>query len=98
MENFLLQFINDNLMIMVAVSYVFGEYLKNSKVKDENIPKYVLVFSIVLCLIKICATREISKLSDILDIIFASITQGTITAGMAVFSNQLIKQNRKKKY
>ena len=48
----ILEFIPQNLMILIASNYCLGIFLKQSKINDKFIPALILVFSVIFsCLI-----------------------------------------------
>lgn len=76
----LIKFVPEQLLIVVAALYVLGMFLKNSsKVADWIIPWVLLIFGIV-------GSIALSGLSAM------AIIQGIICTGVAVLTNQLIKQ------
>lgn len=76
----LIKFVPEELLIVVAALYVLGMFLKNSsKVPDWIIPWVLLIFGIV-------GSIALSGLSAM------AIIQGIICTGVAVLTNQLIKQ------
>jgi hypothetical protein len=76
----ILKYVNENYLIIVAVLYVFGAFLKtSSKVPDWSIPWILLIISILLSV----WTGGFSA---------AVIMQGVLVAGAAVLANQLYKQ------
>lgn len=42
-----LQYIPKNMLVLIPVLYIFGAILKSSKLKDEHIPKALLVSAIL---------------------------------------------------
>ena len=79
----LINFVPEQLLILVAALYIIGVFLKDSKkIKDYLIPWILLTISIGFSI----AINGISA---------TSILQGIICTGVAVLSNQLIKQTLK---
>lgn len=89
------EYIKPELLILIPVLYLIGAAIKRTCIKDELIPFILGLISIVLCLLYIFATGEINSSKDICSIIFASITQGILTAGASVYINQMAKQAKK---
>ncbi len=88
-------YIKPELLILVPVLYIVGVFLKGSKkVDDRNIPLYLGVVGIVLAAVFVSTTVD-GTLSGWIQGLFASVTQGVLLAGMAVYSNQIIKQSSK---
>lgn len=80
MEN-LLNFVPEQLLILVAALYVLGIFMKNSpKVLDWLIPWVLLVVGIIG---SITLQRGFTALA---------VFQGIVATGVAVLTNQLIKQ------
>ncbi|BDR81002.1 phage holin family protein [Clostridium tetani] len=80
MEINLMDYIVEQALILVPVLYILGMMLKNTeKIKDWTIPWILLIIGILgsIALIGLNANAVI---------------QGILTAGVAVFGNQLVKQ------
>lgn len=83
MEN-LIQFVPEQLLILVAALYVIGIFLKASKIADWTIPWILLSVGILGAI-------------GIEGISVMAVIEGIICAGVAVLTNQLIKQTTIKK-
>ncbi|MDB8821364.1 MAG: phage holin family protein [Peptostreptococcus sp.] len=83
MEFNLLNYINEGLVVMIPVLYILGVFLKKSRVRDELIPWFLLVISIVLCGI---IARNVIQ----------GIIQGVLVTGVCVLGSQLYIQTFKK--
>lgn len=80
--------ISSELLITVPVLYLLGMGLKKlSAFPDKFIPVTLGVVGVLLAFLKLSAQCSISP-----ELIFASLTQGIVCAGCAVYTNQLIKQ------
>lgn len=76
----LIKFVPEQLLILVAALYVLGMFLKSSpKVQDWSIPWVLLIVGIVGAI----GIEGVSVLAVI---------EGVICVGVAVLTNQLIKQ------
>ena len=76
----LIKFVPEQLLVLVAALYVVGIFLKNSpKVSDWSIPWVLLIVGIVGSI----GLEGVSVLAVI---------EGVICVGVAVLTNQLIKQ------
>lgn len=76
----LIKFVPEQLLILVAALYVVGIFLKNSpKASDWSIPWVLLIVGIVGAI----GLEGVSVLAVI---------EGVICVGVAVLTNQLIKQ------
>lgn len=84
MDN-LIQFVPEQLLILVAALCVIGIFLKGSnKIKDNFIPWILLILGVAFSVFINGVTPD-------------SVLQGVICAGVSVFSNQLKKQTIDKK-
>lgn len=95
MEEILKEFVKPELLILIPVLYLIGTGLKNSKFKDNLIPIALGIFGIILSMIYVFATTNISGSKDVLMAIFISLTQGILVAGCSVYFNQIYKQLKK---
>lgn len=76
----ILNFVQENVYVLIMVLYVIGVFLKNTKkIADWLIPFILLVIGIVL---------TIAVLQDIVN----GIIQGVLITGVAVLGHNLIKQ------
>lgn len=84
-------YIKAELLVLIPVLYIIGRFLKQSeKIKDKHIPLILGCFGIALAAIYVVATEGFNGLS-----LFTAITQGILTAGCAVYTNELITQGGK---
>ena len=88
----ILNFISPGLIILVAVVYCLGVFLKSSQIKDKYIPISLLVISILLT---IAYTSCIEGMGINPTVIVNGFIQGILIASVAVYGNQLLKQVRK---
>lgn len=80
MEMNIMDFITEQALILVPALYVLGMMLKNTeKIKDWTIPWILLVCGV-------CGSIALIGLNA------NAVIQGILTAGAAVFGDQLIKQ------
>lgn len=92
MEN-IMNYICPELLVLIPVLYFVGMGLKRSEtVPDKHIPLLVGAAGIVLTLLWVLASSEMSGARDILQAVFAAVTQGVLCAGCAVYVHQLGKQ------
>ena len=94
-------YIKPELLILVPVLYIIGTALKQSEfVKDKSIPLILGLFGVLLATAWTVASSPIINWQNALNAGFTGITQGILTTGASVYTNQLIKQitkiNRKK--
>lgn len=86
-------YIKPELLILVPVLYVIGTMLKKTKrVDDRMIPAILGEIGMVLAMLWAISTEGLSGIG-----VFTGLTQGILCAGMAVYTNQLVKQSRKAK-
>ncbi len=91
----LYEFIKPELLILIPVLYLIGMGLKKSKLQDTLIPICLGIASVFLSAVWVIATSELSTMNDVALAIFTSVTQGVLTAGAAVYINQLYAQSKK---
>lgn len=84
-----MQFINPELAIIIAVCYVLGLFLKSSHIGDWLIPFILLVFAILLTIVYIAIVLGEGFTAKV---IVTGLIQGLLAASIAVYGNQLIKQ------
>lgn len=76
------QFVKPELLVLVAVIYVIGMFLKGTKYfPDELIPLILLVIAISICVFQIGFGVD-------------AFIQGVLVTAAAVYGNQLIKQTK----
>lgn len=84
-------YIKPELLVLVPVLYIIGMILKNTKrVDDRMIPAILGEIGMVLAMIWTISMEGLSGIG-----VFTGMTQGILAAGMAVYTNQLVKQSRK---
>lgn len=95
MEAFL-TFVSPDLMILVAVVYGLGLFLKKSeRVADWLIPLILLASSIILCIVYTAIVLEGGFVGVT---IINGLTEGVIIASIAVFGDQVVKQYFEKRF
>lgn len=90
--NELMNFVKPELLVLVPVLLILGKMLKNSSVTDKYIPASLGACGILLAVMWVMGRSPLGTYQDILNAVFAAVTQGIITAGLAVYGNQLVKQ------
>ena len=88
-------YIKTELLVLIPVIYFLGAGLKKSKLPDKKIPCVLGVASVVLSVIWIVATADMSGFREIMSAIFTAVTQGILVAGASVYANQLYVQAKK---
>ena len=88
-------YIRPELLILIPVLYLIGYFIKKSKVKDERIPLILTVCGIFLATLWIISQAPLTTSQAWGIAIFAGITQGVLTAGVAVLGSQILIQGSK---
>ncbi len=84
-------YVKPEMLVLIPVLYIIGMILKNTqKIDDRFIPAILGSCGMVLSLIWVIGAEGFSGVG-----LFTAITQGILCAGMAVYTNQLVKQTRK---
>lgn len=96
MEEQILMYVKPELIIVAIALYFVGIGLKRTElINDRFIPAILGISGIVICGIYVIATTDIYTEREIAMALFTAIVQGILVAGLSVYGNQLIKQNRK---
>lgn len=86
------EYISDGYVILVPVLYILGNFIKRSeKINNRYIPLILMGLGIVLGIV-----FALSRDKTILCAIINGTVQGILTAGVAVLSDQIVKQMSKK--
>lgn len=92
----LVNYVKPELLVVAVVLYFLGIWLKKAEfMKDKYIPLVLGGVGIVICGIWVASTVEIREIQDVLNAIFATVTQGILVAGLSTYVNQIIKQLEK---
>ena len=84
-------YIKPELLVLIPVLYLIGLFIKSTEnIKDKYIPLILGVVGVFLSLLYVMATEGLSLMA-----LFTAITQGILTAGAAVYTNELITQGGK---
>ena len=84
-------YIKPELTIVIAMLYVLGLFIKQTKkINDKYIPLTLGIVGVILCFIYVVSVEGFTGIGT-----FTSLTQGILCAGAAVYVNQLIKQSNK---
>lgn len=96
MVEIIMEYVKPELVVLGFVLYFIGVALKNSEaVKNKYIPFILGGTGIVLALIWVLATSELSGWQSVLLAIFTGIVQGVLVAALSNYIDQLIKQAKK---
>lgn len=92
----IVNYVKPELLIVAAALYFLGMWLKQSQaVKDKYIPLLLGAAGIVICALWLTASGEFHNVQDVVMVIFASVTQGILVAGLSTYVNQIVKQMNK---
>ena len=89
------EYIKTELLILVPVLYLVGIGLKKSKLPNKWIPLTLGTSAVVLSMIWVVATSDVSGVREIASALFTAVTQGVLVAGASVYVNQLYVQQNK---
>jgi hypothetical protein len=88
-----LEYIKPELMILVPVLYLLGLGIKKTTlIQDKLIPVVLGLSGVVLSIIYVLATADLSGGKNIAMAIFTGLTQGILVSGTSVYANQIFKQ------
>lgn len=85
-------YIDSELFIIVPVLYIIGAMIKKSTVNDKWIPIILGVIGIVLATVYKLSIYLPKDALEVLQVIYAGITQGILCAAGSVYANNIIKQ------
>lgn len=92
----LTDYIKPELIIVAAVLYFLGMWMKQSEmIKDKYILLVNGIAGIVICGIYVFATCSCLLPQHTAMAAFTSITQGILVAGLSTYINQMVKQKGK---
>lgn len=89
------EYIKSELLILIPVLYLIGMGLKKSNLANRFIPIILGGISVVLSVIWVVATGDISTPQEGAAAVFTAVTQGVLAAGASVYANQLYIQSNK---
>lgn len=87
--------IEPELFILVPVLYILGIMIKKSSFNDKWIPIILGVMGIILSNVYLFSANVPQSFAEVLNIVYAGITQGILCASGSVYANNIIKQFRK---
>lgn len=92
----IMEFVKPELLVLIPVLYFIGIGFKRSQaVADKHIPLLLGGVGILLALLWVLAGSELAGAQDILQAVFAAVTQGVLCAGCSVYAHQIGKQHGK---
>lgn len=90
------EYVRPELLVLAVVLYFIGKGIKKSEtIKDKYIPIILGVIGVIISGIYVVATSNIAGYQSILMVIFTSLVQGILVAGLAVYANENITQLKK---
>ncbi|MCI8623135.1 MAG: hypothetical protein HFG26_05670 [Provencibacterium sp.] len=92
----ILEYVKPELLVLIPVLSFTGIGLKRAEsVADKYIPLLLGGAGILLALLWVLSSSELSGMRDVLRAAFAAITQGILCAGCSVYIHQVGKQVKK---
>ena len=96
--DYIINYINPELIVLVPVLYVLGKMIKDSLViPDTAIPAVLGVVGVLLAVVWCMATAQPVDLWAFALALVTAMMQGVLCAGVAVYADQLGKQSAKAK-
>lgn len=90
------QFVKPELLVLAPVLMIIGAWLKKSSIiKDKNIPAALGICGILLSGIYVLSFQSFESFQQFLQGFFTAVTQGILSAGLSVYTHQLLKQRKK---
>ncbi len=90
-----MNYVKPELVIVAIVLYFLGTFLKKAEtVADKNIPLILGGIGILTCGIYVFATSDVTNAKEVAMAVFVSLTQGVLVAGLSVYANQIVKQQK----
>lgn len=90
--NEIVEYIKPELLILIPAMNILGYIIKKSEITDKYIPLILMSVSILLSMIYLLSTSDLSTVQAVVYAVFAAVTQGILASGTAVGANQLVKQ------
>ena len=91
------EYIEPELIILIPVLFAIGYAIrKNEKIDSRNIPLVLGLIGVVLAALWVVANMSAFSMQGVLIAIFTAIVQGILVAAVAVYVNELIKQQKSK--
>ena len=88
-----MNYVKPELLVLIPALYFTGMGLKRSQTAaDKHSPLLLGGIGILLALLWVLAGSVLTSVRDILQAVFAAVTQGVLCAGCAVYGNQIGKQ------
>ena len=95
MFEYIIDFIEPELIVLIPVLYLIGLAIKKSNIKDKWIPVILGVSGVLIACIYVLALEQHTTFGAVLTALFTAITQGILCAGASVYIDQIIKQSKK---
>ena len=91
------EYIEPELIILIPVLFAIGYAIrKNEKIDSRNIPLVLGLIGVILAALWVVANMSAFTMQGVLIAIFTAIVQGILVAAVAVYTNELIKQQKSK--
>lgn len=89
------EYIKPELLVLIPVLYLIGKGIKHMEIKDKYIPAILGAVAVALSVVWVLASADLGTAQNVLLAVFTAITQGILTAGAAVYGNELFQQMKK---
>ena len=94
--NKIMSYIRPELLVLIPVLYLLGAGLKKARAfADKYIPLALGAAGVLLAVVWVLATTDMTGYKDALQAVFVALTQGILAAGCSVYVNQIAKQAKK---
>ena len=91
-----MQYIDPRLLVLVAVLWLVGLFLKHSRCRNEHIPLLLGLTGILLAVLWVLAGLEEYTAQTVMAALFTAVVQGVLCAGASVYGHQIVKQEGKR--
>ena len=91
------EYIEPELIILIPVLFAIGYAIrKNEKIDSRNIPLVLGLIGVILAALWVVSNMSTFTMQGVLIAVFTAIVQGILVAAVAVYANELIKQQKSK--
>lgn len=95
MKTEILNYLNEDYIVMAVATYYLGYLIKKTRIKDKYIPFIITVFAISAVFMKEIPTIDIANKRQWIELIYTGIIKGLFVSMTTVYINQIIKQSKK---
>ena len=97
MADLFTSYIKTELLALVPLLWLCGQAIKKTHIQHSFIPFILGFIGVGLACLYVFSTCEVYCLQSVLYCLFAGITQGLLSAGASVYTNEIIKIVRGKR-